>query len=321
MSNDGWKSGQGPQASTVRLARKAWTGLAAIPIILIAVCGTAASAEDAGEITRTSPGDQLTSSTPGYSEICRTMQGAAVDNNLPVDFFTRVIWRESNFEVSARSPAGALGIAQFMPKTASSRGLLNPFDPIASLRESASYLRELNKTFGNLGLAAAAYNAGPGRVAQWLLGNQHLPSETITYVRLVTGRPISAWTSVRPSWEGSGIPQGVPCTLLASRATDELPLKTESKGPRPTAWAPWGVQLTSDWTRNQVLSKYEWIRRKYFTVLGDREPLVLITFGPSGLTKRYLARVATNTQQEADQLCKRLQSLGSSCFAIRNRPQ
>jgi soluble lytic murein transglycosylase-like protein len=49
-----------------------------------------------------------------------------------------------------------------MPQTASWHGLADPFDPIEALRHSAVYLRELRDRFGNLGLAAAAYNAGPG---------------------------------------------------------------------------------------------------------------------------------------------------------------
>ena len=84
-------------------------------------------------------------------EICRTLAQAAVDNRLPVEFFTRIIWQESRFDPEAVSPKGAQGIAQFMPQTASGRGLTDPFEPLHALRESASYLRELRATFrGNL---------------------------------------------------------------------------------------------------------------------------------------------------------------------------
>jgi soluble lytic murein transglycosylase-like protein len=65
-----------------------------------------------------------------------------------------------------------------MPGTASGRGLTNPFEPVQALREAASYLRELRTTFrGSLGLAAAAYNAGPGRVEAWLAGRGGLPGD------------------------------------------------------------------------------------------------------------------------------------------------
>ena len=91
---------------------------------------------------------------------------------------------------------GAQGIAQFMPATAAMRGLTNAFEPLQALRESASYLRELRITFsGNLGLAAAAYNAGPAAVAAWRAGRAALPFETQAYVRLVTGYTAEAWTA------------------------------------------------------------------------------------------------------------------------------
>ena len=287
-------------------------------ILLIAFYGTGARSEDAGEAARTSPHFGKTSSSSGpYDEICRTIERAAADNNLPVEFFTRVIWQESKFNVSARSSAGAQGIAQFMPRTASSRGLLDPFDPIEALHESANYLRELKKTFGNLGLAAAAYNAGPGRLGQWLAGKGHLPAETITYVRLVTGRSVSEWISPQPpQWEGAEIPKGVPCATFANLSNKPSPQNVSA--PRTSPWAPWGIQLAGHWTQGQVLGSYEKLRRRYFTVLGVREPLVVITYGPSGRTKRYLVRVAENTREEAGQLCSKLQSVGGSCFVVRN---
>lgn len=273
---------------------------------------------------RTSPPFGKSNSFGAYDTICRTMVRSASDNSLPLEFFTRVIWQESRFNVRARSSAGAQGIAQFMPRTASSRGLLDPFDPLESLRQSASYLRELRNKFGSWGLAAAAYNAGPGRVAQWLSGKIHLPAQTVAYVRLVTGRSIVEWTSRQPSQlESSEIPQGVPCNALASlqldKDVDRASSQIEGGGRKLTGWAPWGVQLIGDWTQDQVLARYENLKRKYPSVLGDKDPLVVITYGPSGRTKRYLARVAENTEQEAEQLCRRLQAVGGSCFAIRNR--
>src|SRR6476660_1198792 len=120
---------------------------------------------------------------PTAVDVCRTLEDAAAENALPVEFFARVIWQESRFNARAVSPKGAAGIAQFMPQTASWHGLADPFDPIEALRHSASYLRELHDQFGNLGLAAAAYNAGPGRVGAWLTSHRPLPDETRNYVK------------------------------------------------------------------------------------------------------------------------------------------
>src|SRR5262245_1324426 len=136
---------------------------------------------------------------PSVDAICRTLAEAAADNELPEEFFTRLIWQESRFNPAAVSPAGAQGIAQFMPQTAATRGLTNAFEPLQALRESASYLRELRTTFrGNLGLAAAAYNAGPGQVEAWLAGRRPLPGETLAYVLIITGHTAQAWASPAP---------------------------------------------------------------------------------------------------------------------------
>lgn len=71
---------------------------------------------------------------------------------------------ESNFNPRAVSSAGAMGIAQFMPATAASYGLGDPFDPIASINAQARMMSELIRRFRSIPLALAAYNAGPGAV-------------------------------------------------------------------------------------------------------------------------------------------------------------
>lgn len=73
--------------------------------------------------------------------------------------------QESGFDPRARSPAGALGIAQFMPGTARAYGLRDPLEPAAAIDAQARLMRDLLARFGSVPLALAAYNAGPGRVA------------------------------------------------------------------------------------------------------------------------------------------------------------
>jgi len=178
---------------------------------------------------------------PTVDDICALEQGAS-ENALPVEFFARVIWRESRFNARAVSRKGAAGIAQFMPATANGRGLADPFEPIEALRHSAGYLRELLDRFGNLGLAAAAYNAGPGRVSAWLTGHRPLPGETRRYVALVTGWTADDWASSSPPEKAeTTIPQGVPCTRLAN-----LILAPKQERQRIAAYVPrWGVPLAA----------------------------------------------------------------------------
>jgi hypothetical protein len=150
---------------------------------------------------------------PTTDDVCRTLEQAAAENALPLEFFARVIWQESRFDVRDLSSKGAKGIAQFMPQTAHSHGLRDPLNPIEALRHAAGYLRELRERFGNLGLAAAAYNAGPGRVSSWLINHRPLPGETRNYVAMVTGSTADKWASRSPPQTvDATIPQGVPCT-------------------------------------------------------------------------------------------------------------
>jgi soluble lytic murein transglycosylase-like protein len=115
------------------------------------------------------------STPPTAQSVCEVLATAATANDLPVDFFTRLIWQESRFKPDAISPKGAQGIAQFMPMTARSSGLADPFNPLDAIAKSGQLLRELRHEFGNLGLAAAAYNAGSGRVHDWIGGRRSLP--------------------------------------------------------------------------------------------------------------------------------------------------
>jgi hypothetical protein len=95
------------------------------------------------------------------------------------------VYAESNFNPFAVSPAGAQGIAQFMPGTAAGLGLRNPFDPAASIDAQAHLMHDLLSRFGSVPLALAAYNAGPGAVA----GCGCVPpfAETQAYVAKIVG--------------------------------------------------------------------------------------------------------------------------------------
>ena len=149
-------------------------------------------------ISEEAPADNSTAATANSLSICQMVESAAAANGLPFEFFAQVIWQESRFRPDTVGPITrtghrAQGIAQFMPMTAAERLLHDPFDPVQALPKAAEFLRELRAQFGNLGLAAAAYNAGPQRVRDWLAGKRTLPSETQIYVRNVTGRSAQEW--------------------------------------------------------------------------------------------------------------------------------
>jgi hypothetical protein len=85
--------------------------------------------------------------------------------NVSATLLAAQLYAESGFNPFAVSPAGARGIAQFMPGTARTYGLRNPFDPAAAIQAQARLMRDLLRRFGTVPLALAAYNAGPGAVA------------------------------------------------------------------------------------------------------------------------------------------------------------
>jgi hypothetical protein len=152
--------------------------------------------------------------TVSREEICESLADAAQDHDLPIAFLASLVWQESRFEPKAVSPVGAQGIAQFMPRVAAAYGVDNPFDPLQALPGSAKFLRELFEQFGNLGLAAAAYNAGPKRVLDWMAKRGSLPAETRGYVLAVTGRTADQWVTKIDNTSFK-IPARTPCQIFA----------------------------------------------------------------------------------------------------------
>ena len=201
-----------------------------------AVAAPAAAAPSADPPAAAPPAEQASVPvTDTQRSMCMLLESAARTHGLPLEYFARVIWQESRFRADAvgpvtRSGKRALGIAQFMPGTAAERNLLNPFDPIQALPKSAEFLQELRQEFGNLGLAAAAYNAGPRRVREWLAGSGPMPAETRAYVAAITGASVELWAKASGDAD-SKQEQGPACTPLSRSA----PAGGAVRSGRPTA--------------------------------------------------------------------------------------
>ena len=177
-------------------------------------------------------------------EVCDALVKAAQRNDLPIPYFIRLLFQESGFKPDVVSHAGAQGVAQFMPETAASVGLKNPFDPLEAIPASARLLRSLFQQFGNLGLAAAAYNAGPKRIEAWLSKKGTLPQETQGYVKTITGRPPENWKTAETGVPQIKLPRRAPCQeaagLMAWNGPARIPMPLPSPRNQTTA-APHGA--------------------------------------------------------------------------------
>jgi hypothetical protein len=248
--------------------------------------------------------------------VCPLIDASARLHGLPVAFLTRLIWRESSFQPTVTSPAGAEGVAQFMPGTATERGLANPYDPEEAIPKAAELLVDLKNQFGDLGLAAAAYNAGPGRLASWLAGVGSLPAETRAYVSSVTGHPVEDWLGEHPAATSGGIlfPQTSCAVEVASlRASQPLPAATSP------LTAPWGVQIAGSFSKRAAVAAYAQARVRYAAILGNVEPMVLGgRWRARGFASFYRVRAPAATRAEAEALCGKILRVGGACAVLRN---
>lgn len=258
---------------------------------------------------------------PTTGELCAMLEAEANVRALPSTFFVRLIWQESRFDITAVSPKGAQGIAQFMPATAAERGLDDPFDPVAALGASAELLAELTEAFGNVGLAAAAYNAGPGRVQRWLDGEATLPRETIAYVRIVTGMDAEAWkdpAAVLPAavHEVAGSVQDW-CRALPRRGLERVPIieaKAQSKSDTAADAPPLGVQLAARLSQAEADAVLARLMARHGEVLAPHASRILKRpLSQDDEQPLYEVRIALDSKDAADALCAALRRKGEPC--------
>jgi hypothetical protein len=287
-----------PQSGSIR---RLATSLAVMAFVVV---GTTSSAR----------GDDTSASF--LTTVCNLIALHADENRLPRDFLARLLWKESRFNANAVSPKGAEGIAQFMPGTAALRALADPFDIRQAIPASASYLADLEKRFGNLGLAAAAYNSGEGRVSRWIRDGGFLPLETENYVLGILGEPADSF--LERSHRGSAapldpsLPFGPACRRLPVAASAAVAMAS-----RPDQ--PWGIQVAGGAQRDAAVRQWQRLQQNFPSLLGQQEPVisrVRTAHRPGGM---HAVRIGAQTRSEADSLCERLRAAGGSCVVTRNR--
>jgi hypothetical protein len=304
-------------------------GDAGAPLVLAALAPEPAALPVAGMRPRprggpVADGDGLHCATQGpvciargsyLADVCRVIETAAVRHGLDPHFFARLVWKESLFDATAVSPAGAQGIAQFMPGTAALRGLADPFNPAEALMASAQYLADLGATFGNIGLAAVAYNGGEARAGRFVAREGGLPLETRAYVQAITGHSAETWRDAPPAavdlaLAGAGDFQPA-CVALGERRG----ARAFAAGP---PLKPWGVVIASNRDREGAERQVARLVNRHEGVLGG-EAVDYSRSRWAGMPRRlHVAQVGRQTREEAEILCRRLKAAGGACVVRRN---
>ncbi|MCU0831795.1 MAG: lytic transglycosylase domain-containing protein [Rhizobiaceae bacterium] len=250
-----------------------------------------------------------------HPRLCELIETEADKNRLPRDFFARLIWKESRFDLKAVSPVGAQGVAQFMPATAKAVGLADPFDMEQAIPASARHLAELRDAHGNLGLAAAAYNAGEGRLGQWLNGG-FLPLETENYVLDITGEPADVFMQ-----RGREVkPRPLEGAADFRAACLKLPvMMTRSPSMAETIRKPWFIQVAGGFNRAAMARRWERLRPQMASIIGDNPAGLSRTRSPMGRKALYTVRIGADSRAEANRICAALKAKGDACIVLKTR--
>lgn len=251
------------------------------------------------------------------ADVCKLIERNAAQNRLDPNFLARLLWKESRFEPSAVSPAGALGIAQFMPGTADLYDLDDPLNPALAIRKSAWYLRYLTDMFGNVGLAAIAYNGGENRAARFVARTGGLPYETLDYVESITGHNAHRWRDNPP-----------PASEVKLALNDEpafRPACEKLAGERtlrefsvPQRVFPWGVIVASHPSQSGARQQVARLNRTLRPILGEAR-VGYVRKRLNGTRRSvYTAQVGYESRAEAQRFCVQLRRLGGRCIVLAN---
>ncbi|MBD9526364.1 MULTISPECIES: lytic transglycosylase domain-containing protein [Paracoccus] len=248
-------------------------------------------------------------------DVCSAIERAAGHNGIDPHFFARLLWKESLFEPGAISPVGAQGIAQFMPGTAEMVGLDDPFNPAKAIAASARYLRSLTDGFGNIGLAAVAYNGGENRASRYVSNGGGLPWETQDYVQAITGMTAAVWRDSPPKEMDLRLDKQRPflpacIDLAASRKLREF--KTPER-----VW-PWGVIVATHPSQSGVNSQVSRLNKTLRPILGGKRISYVRRKISGGPRRVYTAQIGYSSRTEAYAFCSRLRSFGGRCIVLKN---
>ncbi|WP_415921352.1 lytic transglycosylase domain-containing protein [Tateyamaria sp. SN6-1] len=291
---------------------------AALMLAALMMWSTPAAARTPGTLCSTGAIGPVACIRPDHAafDICQHIEGASRRHLLDAGFFARLLWQESRFDPNALSPAGAQGIAQFMPQTAALRGLQDSNNPAEAIERSAQYLGVLQRRYGNAGLAAVAYNGGERRADGFLNGGG-LARETIDYVRIITGLSAQAWRDAPPRTHDFALDSDTPflraCLAMAKQR------KVSPLSAPQGRWSTWGVQLGFGTTRAAAeASVTRKTARCRAQVSREQVEYVPVKSRVRGRAPYIMGRIGRRDRDGADTLCRALARQGCLCRVYRN---
>ena len=191
------------------------------------------------------------------------------------------------------------------------------FDALEALQKSAEYLDDLRNRFGNLGLAAAAYNAGESGL-QAFLKTGSLPQETRNYVLDITAHPAEDWRDNPPAaidlrLDGQSSFEDACIALAETRRLKALEFEAEG------VWAPWSAQLAGHFQKAVAVRLFLSTVRSLPEPLNKEKPLIQKERNRAfGTRPRYTARIGRPTRQEAEAVCIEVRKTGGACIVFKN---
>jgi hypothetical protein len=155
-------------------------------------------------------------------------------------------------------------------------------------------------------------------VTSWLEAKGALPQETRNYVLFITGRSVDEWAQERATSQPPGTPRdprgAASCLQLAAALQKGAPSRIEALA----AFAPWGVQLAGNFSKELALATFGRARARYASILGDLQPMVIGTrLRSRGTRAFYRVRLPAQSRAGADALCNRIHGLGGACIVLR----
>ena len=293
--------------------------LRALWIMIFLGLTSAVQAETPDRACSSGKWDHVTCIRPAHfvHDTCQAIEYFSTRHGLDTGFFARLIWQESRFDPFAISPAGAQGIAQFMPQTAQMRGLSNAFNPAEALEHSAHYLAEMTLRFGNLGLAAVGYNGGERRAEGLIAGTGGLMRETVDYVAIITGLSHEDWLEPGVKTPDLRLAKDKGFRAACYEMAHQRRLSPMPR-PKPRV-APWGVQLAFGTSKAEARARFtEKSRRCSGLVKGERLELIWQKSRASAKGGYWMARLGRSESKAAYEMCRRLRDKGCICAVYRN---